>query len=87
LSHVAGTEIQQPTTGAAIAYNDTQTILVGQNSVIYAHGLGRTPIAIVGATNDTGITYYFTIDGANLIIYLSAGSLALSNLTFSCVLI
>jgi hypothetical protein len=87
LSHVAGTEIQQPTYGAVIAAQGSLTILAGNNSVTYVHGLGRTPLAIVGPTNDTGTTWYYTIDGTNLKIFLSGGGLALGNLTFSYVLI
>lgn len=85
---VSGSLIQQPVgQGSGIAASGTVTILAGNNSVTYAHGLGRTPKAIVGATNDTGTTFYFSTDGTNLYVYLSAGGLALQNCTFSYVLI
>jgi hypothetical protein len=88
LSNIAGSLIQQPTGQGVSGYSKAGivTILQGQNSVVLAHGLTYTPIAIVGPTSDTGVPFYYTIDGTNLTVYLSAHGLALQNLTFQYIL-
>lgn len=57
--------------GVVGAYSrGTVTITAGQSSVVYAHGLGRTPFAIVSHkdTNLNGIPFSWTIDGTNLTV-------------------
>lgn len=76
----------QPPLATVYTSSGTLTILQGQNSITFPHGLGRIPVATVGPTNDTGTTWYFTVDATNLKIYLSGGGLALQNCTFMYIL-
>lgn len=88
MTELVGAEIHQPVSAIqTLGATGTLTLLQGNNSVVHAHGLGRTPTALVGANSDVGQEWYYVVDGTNLTIYLSAEGLALSNLTFTYVLI
>jgi hypothetical protein len=51
-------------------HSGTVTITAGQSSVVLAHGLGRTPFAIVSHkdANLNGIPFTWAIDGTNLTV-------------------
>jgi hypothetical protein len=65
----------------------TATILAGQNGVVYAHGLGRTPTVVETSQTDPGTYHYAYADATNVYIYLGGGSIALADIVFTLHLI